>query len=68
MSVRNSALTIDELDTVAGGARVEVGPFYIDVQKGEVSIGVKGVATVTVWSNGGICGHVGGSGGTGGCL
>jgi hypothetical protein len=68
MSLRDNNLTIDELDTIAGGARIEVGPVYIDMQKGEVSIGVKGVATVTVWSNGGICGHLGGNSGPGGCL
>ena len=61
-------LTEHELDAVSGGARVEIGPFYIDAGKGELSIGIKGVATVTFFGDGGVCGHIGGNLGHGGCI
>ena len=58
-------LTAGEIDDVAGAARITIGPIYIGVGEGDMALtfGIKGVANVTVFNDGGVCGHVSGLGG-----
>lgn len=58
-------LTADEISDVAGAARITIGPVYIGVGEGDVAltIGIKGVANVTVFNDGGVCGRIAGLGG-----
>jgi predicted phage tail protein len=61
-------LTADEINDVAGAARITIGPVYIGVGEDGVVVtaGIKGVMNVTVFGSGGICGRIAGLGG--GCM
>ena len=63
-------LSATELEQVSGAFRISIGGFYLGVGEGDVllTIGIKGVVNGTVFTDGGVCGHVGGNNGTGGCL
>jgi hypothetical protein len=60
-------LTFNEIDDVAGAARIQIGSFYIAVNEGDVrfTMGFGGY-NVTVFNDGDICGRAEGVGG--GCI
>jgi hypothetical protein len=60
-------LTLNEIDDVAGAARIQIGSFYVAWNEGDMrfTMGVGGL-NVTVFNDGDICGRAGGLGG--GCI
>jgi hypothetical protein len=60
-------LTLNEIDDVTGAARIQIGSFYIGIGEGDMAftIGIGGL-NLTVFNDGGICGHADGVGG--GCI
>jgi hypothetical protein len=60
-------LTLDEINDVAGAARIQIGSFYVGINEGDMAftIGIGGL-NLTVFNDGDICGHADGVGG--GCI
>ena len=60
-------LTANEIDDVAGAARIQIGSFYIGVNEGDMrfTIGFGGY-NLTVFNDGDICGRT--EGGSSGCF
>jgi hypothetical protein len=60
-------LTLNEIDDVAGAARIQIGSFYIGWNEGDVrfTMGIGGL-NLTVFNDGDVCGHADGVGG--GCI
>jgi hypothetical protein len=60
-------LTANEIDDVAGAARIQIGSFYIGINEGDMrfTIGIGGY-NLTVFNDGDICGRS--EGGGGGCF
>ena len=56
-------LSATELDQVNGAVRISIGSFYIGIGEGDVllTVGIKGVVNGTIFTDGGMCGHVGGN-------
>ena len=61
-------LSATELDEVNGAVRIQIGAFHLTIG-GPVAfgIGVRGVFEAAIFGDGGMCGHIGGNGGVGGC-
>ena len=60
-------LTTNEIDDVAGAARIQIGSFYIAFNEGDMrfTMGIGGL-NLTVFNDGDICGRAEGVGG--GCI
>lgn len=56
-------LTVDEIDLVAGGGRIEIGPLYVETDGRSISLGIKGVGGVVIdGPTKSVCGSVKGVG------